>query len=131
MNGEDNTDDDVINVIKHSPYLSESDFYKIHCSKGSFSVMSLIAKVSMLKLMNFKYLSIASTSLTPLEQYACKKLGLLSLMIISLYEIAYYNVFHLGKLCCNHGSLFINVHNTYKQNLHNLTLVVRIGKRTV
>ena len=50
---------------------------------------------------------------------------------ISLYEIANYNVFHLGKLCCNHGSLFINVHNIFKQNLHNLTLVVRIGKRTV
>ena len=29
------------NVIKHSPYFTESDFYKLHSSKGSFSVMSL------------------------------------------------------------------------------------------
>ena len=43
MNGEDNTDCDDINVIKHSPYFTESDFYmyKLHSSKGSFSVMSL------------------------------------------------------------------------------------------
>ena len=41
LNGEDNTEYDDINVVKHSPYFTESDVYKIHSSKGSFSVMSL------------------------------------------------------------------------------------------
>ena len=29
LNGEDNTACDDINVIKHSPYFTESDFYKL------------------------------------------------------------------------------------------------------
>ena len=33
---------------------------------------------------------------------------------ISLYEIPNYNLFHRGKLCCNHGGLFIYVHNIFK-----------------
>ena len=41
LNGEGNTDCDDINVIKHSPYFTECDFYKLHSRKISFSVMSL------------------------------------------------------------------------------------------
>ena len=40
LNGEDNSDCDDVNVIKHFPYFTESDFYKLHSSKSSFSVMS-------------------------------------------------------------------------------------------
>ena len=46
----------------------------------------------MLNLMNFNYLSIASKRLTQLEQYACKKLGFHSLMILlcMTYQITIY-----------------------------------------
>ena len=81
--------------------------------------------------MNSNYLSIASTSLTPLEQYACKKLGFLSLMILLCmkYQITIYfleeNYFVIME-----GYLYMCITSS-KQNLHILTLVVRVGKGTV
>ena len=114
LNGEDNTDCDVINVIKHSPYFTESDFYKLHSSKGSFSVMSLNCQSINAKFDEFQLFINRINKFNPIGAICLQETWTSESDDISLYEISNYNLFHRGKLCCNHGGLFIYVHNIFK-----------------
>ena len=114
LNGEDNTDCDDINVIKHSPYFTESDFYKLHSSKGSFSVMSLNCQSINAKFDEFQLFINRINKFNPIGAICLQETWTSESDDISLYEISNYNLFHRGKLCCNHGGLFIYVHNIFK-----------------
>ena len=114
LNGEDNTDCDDINVIKHSPYFTESDFYKLHSSKGSFSVMSLNCQSINAKFDEFQLFINRINKFNPIGAICLQETWTSESDDISLYEISNYNLFHRGKLCCNHGGLFIYVHNIFQ-----------------
>ena len=114
LNGEDNTDCDDINVIKHSPYFTESDFHKLHSSKGSFSVMSLNCQSINAKFDEFQLFINRINKFNPIGAICLQETWTSESDDISLYEISNYNLFHRGKLCCNHGGLFIYVHNIFK-----------------
>ena len=75
--------------------------------------------------------ALASTSLTPLDQYVCKKLGLPSLMIFLCmkYQITIYFI-EENYVVIMEGYLYMCTTSS-KQNLHILTLVVGIGKKGI
>ena len=111
-------------MIKHSPYPTEPDFYKLHSSKGSFSVMSLNCHCINAKVDEFQLFINRINKFNPIGTICLQETWTSEYDDISLYEILNYNLFHRGKLCCNHGGLSIYVHNIFKAEPTRLTLVV-------
>ena len=63
LSDDDSSDTLDINIIKHSPYYSESDFHNLQFRKGNFSILSLNCQSIMPNLMNFNCLWTALTEL--------------------------------------------------------------------
>ena len=115
LNGEDNSDCDDVNVIKHFPYFTESDFYKLHSRKSSFSVMSLNCQSINASFDEFQLFINHINKFNPIRAICLQETRISESHDITLYEILNYNLFPKGKLFCNHGGLFIYVHNIFKE----------------
>ena len=107
LNNDNNNDTGDIELIKHSPYFSETDFQRLQFGKGRLSIMSLNSQSINAKLRLF------INRINKVEE-----IGVVCLQEtwtsenedIRLFQLPNYKLFHKGKKCCNHGGLFMYVH---------------------
>ena len=113
LSDDDSSDTLDINIIKHSPYYSESDFHNLQFMKGNFSILSLNcqsinAKFDELQLFMDRINRIEEVSVLCLQEtWTSDKDD------ISLFQLSHYKLLHRGKQCCKHSGLFIYVHDKF------------------
>ena len=113
LSDDDSSDTIDMNIIKHSPYYSESDFHNLQFRKGSLSILSLNcqsinAKFDELQLFMDRINRIEEVSVLCLQEtWTSDKDD------ISLFQLSHYKLLHRGKQCCKHGGLFIYVHDRF------------------
>ena len=113
LNNDNNTDAGDIELIKHSPYFSETDFQRLQFGKGRLSIMSLNSQSINAK---FDELRLFINRINTVEE-----IGVVCLQEtwtsenedIRLFQLPNYKLFHKGKKCCNHGGLFMYVHERF------------------
>ena len=113
LNNDNNTDTGDIKLIKHSPYFSETDFQRLQFGKGRLRIMSLNSQSINAK---FDELRLFKNRINKVEE-----IGVVCLQEtwtsenedIRLFQLPNYKLFHKGKKCCNHGGLFMYVHERF------------------
>ena len=120
LSDDDSSDTIDINIIKHSPYYSESDFHNLQFRKGNLSILSLNcqsinAKFDELQLFMHRLNRIEEVSVLCLQETWTSDRD-----DISLFQLSHYKLLHRGKQCCKHGDLFIYVHDRFNVEPLNL-----------
>ena len=131
LSDDDSSDTLDINIIKHSPYYSESDFHNQQFKKGNFSMLSLNcqsinAKFDEVQLFMDRINRIAEVSVLCLQETWISDRD-----DISLFQLSHYKLLHRGKQCCKHGGLFIYVHDRFNVESLNLAFTCTNRKDTV
>ena len=131
LSDDDSSDAIDINIIKHSPYYSESDFHILRFRKGSLSILSLNcqsinAKFDELQLFMDGINRIEEVSVLCLQEtWTSDRDG------ISLFQLSHYKLLHKGKQCCKYDRLFIYVHDRFNVGPLDLAFTRQNGNVTV
>ena len=101
-----------INIVKHSPYYSESDFHNLQFRKDilsilSFDCQSINAKFDELQLLMDRINKIEEVSVLCLQEIWTSDKD-----DINLFQLSHNKLLHREKQCCKHGGLFIYVHDS-------------------
>ena len=117
--GDDHEDCGDMEMITHSPYFTESDFHKLHSHKGNLNVMSLNCQSIHAKFDEFRLFISRINKFSPIGAICLQETWTSKEDDISMYHLHNYKLFHQGKICCNHGGLFIYVHDIFEAELSN------------